>query len=120
VQLRAAGVSQHAIALAGQHGVNPQALIGSTAWQQAAAQLDPNAPDYAQRLAWTVQAIAQANPWMTAQPAPPVPPPPPGQSGGDHPGGTGQGTPITEQQLAQMSPDEIAKAYTEGKLKHLM
>jgi hypothetical protein len=43
-----------------------------------------------------------------------------GQSGGDFAGGTGAGTPITEAQLAKMSSDDIAKAYAEGKLKHLL
>lgn len=43
-----------------------------------------------------------------------------GKSGGDFSGGTGAGQPITEAQLATMSSDEIAKAYGEGKLKHLM
>lgn len=42
------------------------------------------------------------------------------RSGGEFPGGTGAGTPITEDQLAKMSPDEITKAYGEGKLKHLL
>jgi hypothetical protein len=125
--LRVATVSQHATTVAGQHGVNPQALLGSLAWQQAAAQLDPAAADYQQRLAWTVQAIAAQNPWMATQPAPPTPPgqptpppPPPGQSGGDFSGGTGQGAPITEAQLAQMTPEQIDKAFSEGKLSHLL
>jgi hypothetical protein len=75
VQLRAASVSQQAWSLAPQLGVNPQALVGSLAWQQAALQLDPAAPDYAQRLQWTIQAVLTANPWMAASPATPSPPP---------------------------------------------
>lgn len=41
------------------------------------------------------------------------------RSGGDFNGGNGAGQ-ITEAQLAQMSPDDISKAFSEGKLKHLM
>ncbi|WP_018254014.1 hypothetical protein [Salinispora mooreana] len=78
-QLRTATVSQHAGTAAGQAGVNPAALLGSTAWQQAAVGLDPAAPDYAQRLAWAIQTIAAQNPWM-AQPA--GPPQLPARSGG--------------------------------------
>ncbi|WP_038843422.1 hypothetical protein [Salinispora arenicola] len=81
-QLRTATVSQHAGTAAGQAGVNPAALLGSTAWQQAAAGLDPAAPDYAQRLAWTIQTIAAQNPWMAAQPADPPQPQLPARSGG--------------------------------------
>ncbi|MGI5178666.1 hypothetical protein ACQEVZ_20250 [Dactylosporangium sp. CA-152071] len=117
VQMRTAAISQQAYLVAPQLGVNPQALTGSTAWQQAAAGLDPAAPDYQQRLAWTIQAIAQANPWMAAMPgaqpqlqppapgvpgAPPAPvppipgaptaPPAPARSGGEFTGAPG-GTP---------------------------
>ncbi|OKI47448.1 hypothetical protein A6A27_10285 [Micromonospora sp. CB01531] len=122
-QLRTTTVSQQAWQVAPQMGVNAQALLGSTAWQQAAAQLDPAAPDYTQRLAWTIQGIAAQNPWM-AQPAtpptPPQPPTPPPTSGGEFPGGQPGNTPITEAQLAQMTPEQIAQAMSEGKLKHLL
>lgn len=74
-QLRTAAVSQQAWGIAPQLGVNPQALVGSIAWQQAAAQLDPNAPDYAQRLQWTIQGILAANPWMAAPTGQPAQPP---------------------------------------------
>lgn len=120
-QLRTATVSQHAWAAAGQAGLNPAALVGSTAWQQAAASLDPAAPDYAQRLTWTIQAVAAQNPWMATQPAPAQQPPgPPPTSGGDFAAGNGAGQPISESQLAQMTPEQIEKAFDEGKLKHLM
>lgn len=136
VAARTATVGQHAHQVASQAGVNPAALLGSTAWQQAAAQLDPNAADYGQRLTWTVQSLLAQNPWMAAPAAPPPPPgqpgqpapgqpapgqpAPPAQSGGDFSAGTGAGQPISEAQLAQMSAEEIDKALSEGKLKHLL
>lgn len=44
----------------------------------------------------------------------------PGRGSGEFDAGTGAGQPITEAQLAQMNPDQIAKAFADGKLKHLM
>lgn len=131
VQLRTASVSQQAWALAPQMGVNPQALVGSLAWQQAAAQLDPSAPDYAQRLPWTIQGVLAANPWMAApaspasqpapgqpgapasqpQPAPPTPPQPagPARSGGDFTGGPAGGA----TQHVGTGVDRLRHAYSQ-------
>lgn len=55
----------------------------------------------------------------------PAPQPPPGwlrppTSGAEFAAGHGSTTPITEDQLAQMTPDQIKQAYDEGRLKHLM
>lgn len=44
----------------------------------------------------------------------------PPRASGDFAGGTGAGAPITEEQLAKMTPEQIAKAHEEGKLQHLM
>lgn len=104
-------------------GVNPQALLGSTAWQQRAEQLDPAAADYAAQLAAAVQATLVEAPWVAAQqqaPAPPAAPPAPPTSGAEFAAGNRGATPITEAELAQMTPQQIAKAYDEGRLKHLM
>lgn len=100
-QLRTATVSQHAGTAAGQAGVNPAALLGSTAWQQAAAGLDPAAPDYAQRLAWTIQTIAAQNPWMAAQPAGPPQPQLPARSGGHFGGAPTATTMSLDEQIAE-------------------
>lgn len=43
-----------------------------------------------------------------------------GKSGGDFSGAGGAGLPISEAQLATMTKPEIAKAFKEGKLTHLM
>lgn len=43
-----------------------------------------------------------------------------GRSGGEMPGAPGGTEPITEAQLAKMTPEQIAKAYEAGQLKHLM
>lgn len=44
----------------------------------------------------------------------------PSRSGGEFNGAPGGTAPITEDQLAQMSSDEIAKAYETGRLKHFL
>ncbi|WKU03748.1 hypothetical protein [Micromonospora sp. HUAS LYJ1] len=99
-QLKVASVSQQAWALAPQLGVNPQALVGSLAWQQAAAQLNPAAPDYAQRLTWTIQAVLTANPWMAAPAAP----------AGDGQGPQGQGTPPSPPMALPQQPAGPARS----------
>jgi hypothetical protein len=120
IAARTALVNQHAFAAAGTLGVNGHALLGSTAWAQAAAGLDPTAADFGQQLAAKVQETLTANAWMAAAPTGPPTPTGPPRSGGEFPGGTGAGTPITEQQLAAMTSDQIAEAYAAGKLAHLM
>jgi hypothetical protein len=51
---------------------------------------------------------------------PPQPPAAPPTSGAEFAGGNGAGGPITEAQLAQMTPEQITEAFTAGKLKHLL
>lgn len=46
--------------------------------------------------------------------------PTPSRGSGEFAGSPGTGTPITEEQLAQMTPEQIAQALNEGKLKHLL
>lgn len=38
----------------------------------------------------------------------------------DNPAGSGEQGPITEEQLARMTPEQIEKAFREGRLKHLL
>ncbi|GAA3455885.1 hypothetical protein GCM10018962_77190 [Dactylosporangium matsuzakiense] len=79
VSERAAHVSRDAFAAAGDNGVNPAALLGSTDWVARAGQLDPNAADYRDQLAAAIKATAEAHPWVKAVPAGP------GRSGGELP-----------------------------------
>jgi hypothetical protein len=111
----------HAFAAASALGINSQALFDSTAFTNLAAELDPNAAGFNDQLRTKLGAILQSNPWLAAQsPTSSTTPPAPAVSGGEFTGSPGEGQPITEQQLANMTPDQIAKAYAEGKLKHLM
>lgn len=116
---RTESVLRHAYAAAAANGAHPDALLGSSAFSAVASALDPNAADFQAKLGEAIKAAVTANPWMAAQAAAP-PPPTPGRSGGAFNGAPGEGTPITEEQLNRMTPEQIAKAYEEGKLKHLM
>lgn len=125
IEARTAVVNQHAQYAALQLGANPAALLGSTAFAALAVELNPHAPDFPQKLTAAIQATIAANPWMAAAPAaapaaPPAPTPAPPTSGADFSAGSGAGTPITEAQLAQMTPQQIEAAFTAGQLKHLM
>ena len=108
---------------AAQLGVNASALLGSVAWSVRAAQLDPAAPDFPAQLQGAVAAVLTECPWVAAAPAapatPPTPPAPP-TSGADFTGTGGAGQPITEAQLAAMTPEQIAQAMRDGKLAHLL
>jgi len=124
IEARSAVVTQHAQFAAIQLGANPAALLGSTAFSAISAQLDPHAADFPAKLTEAINQTLAANPWMAAAPAStpgaPAAPPAPPASGVDFSGTGAAGLPITEQQLAQMTPIEIEKAYAEGRLKHLL
>lgn len=98
---RSETVLRHAYATAGQHGVDGDALLGSVAFTQAAASLDPNAEDFPAQLAAAVQNVLTANPWMAAQAAAPQPAPIPATSGGQFPGAPGAPGPSLDQQIAE-------------------
>jgi hypothetical protein len=124
IEARTAVVNQHAQYASGQLGANPAALLGSTAFAALAVDLNPHAPDFPAKLTAAIQATIAANPWMAAAPAAPaaapaVPVAPP-TSGADFSAGSGAGAPITEAQLAAMTPEQIAQAMTDGRLKHLL
>jgi hypothetical protein len=102
-------VLRHAYTTAAAHGVNPEALLGSTAFAAFAGQLDPNAEDFPAKLAEAIQQALATNPWMAAQPATPTAPTPPSAppvSGGDFTGGSGgHQTQSLDQQIAQAEKD---------------
>jgi len=100
---RAERVRLHAYTTAAELGVNPQALLGSVAFAEAARQLDPSAEDFPARLAEAVQRIRAANPWMAAQPATPAPasPPTPPAGGADFQGAGGTPPPSLDEQIAE-------------------
>lgn len=107
------GVFQRAAELGG----NPVALLDSLSFVDSLDELvdaNPASAEFRTALEAKIKAAVAANPTLGAAPKTP------GVSGGDFNGGSGAGQPITEEQLASMTPSEISKAYAEGKLKHLM
>jgi len=124
IEARTAVVNQHAQLAAQQLGANPHALLGSTAFAALAAGLNPHDAEFPAALTAAINQVVAANPWMTAtsaaSPATAVPVPAPPTSGAEFAAGQQAGQPITEAQLATMTPAQIQQAYSEGRLKHLM
>lgn len=99
-------------------GGNPKALLDSLSFVDSLDELadaDPSSATFRSAMDAKITAALAANPNLRATGATPT-----GASGGDFTGGSGAGQPITEAQLANMPSDEIAKAYADGRLKHLL
>lgn len=94
---------------AAQTGADPSRLLDSNSFMSSVNGLDPN--DGAAVTAAITAAIA-ANPQLKAAQA--------ASASGTELGGTGETGQITEAQLAQMTPEQISKALSEGKLAHLL
>lgn len=94
---------------AGPLGVNPTALLDSLTFKTSVDGLDPS--DGA-AITTAIQAALAANPTLKAVQA--------AAASGTELGGSGETGQITEQQFAAMSPEQIDKAFREGKLKHLL
>lgn len=91
------------------HGADPNRLLDSNSFMSSVQGLDPT--DGAAINAAITAAIA-ANPNLKAVQA--------AAASGTELGGSGETGLITNEQLARMSPEQIAKALDEGKLRHLL
>lgn len=97
-------------------GANAKKLLNSISFVDSLDDLvdeDPGSPEFRTALEAKIRAAVKADSTLAAGKSA-------GKSGGEFNGGSGAGTPITEEQLARMNPDEITKAFGEGKLKHLL
>jgi hypothetical protein len=100
-------------------GADADRLLDSRTFCDAIDALDPkDAADFASQVEAKIGEYLEKDPTLRANQPQPKPAKP--RSGGDIPGGPGGSGPITEDALRKMSPDEIAKAYADGRLKHLM
>lgn len=90
-------------------GADPSRLLDSNAFMTSVAGLDPND---GQAIQAAINAAVAANPLLKASQA--------AAASGTELGGTGETGQITEAQLAQMTPEDKAKAFREGKLNHLL
>jgi len=90
-------------------GADPNRLLDSNSFMSSVTGLDP--ADGAAVTA-AINAAVAANPILKAVQA--------AAASGTELGGSGEQGQITDAQLAQMSPEQIAKAFDEGKLSHLL
>lgn len=101
-------------------GADPNRILDSRAFEDFLADnvnADPGDQAFNGEVADAIKAFVQENPQFAAQPAGPAPA---ARSSAPITGGPGEGQPITEEQLGQMTPEQIAKAHREGRLNHLM
>lgn len=98
---------------AGAHQGNPDALLDSNTFLAKVDTLDPTAADFGTQVGEAIKAAVTANPSLKQTRAV-------GASTVDTPGGTGEQGQITEEQLAQMTPQEINEALEKGLLKNLL
>lgn len=121
--------------VAGKHGADPDAVLDSRSFQNAVAQLDPTAGDFAAQVDAALAAAVETNPRLraaaTEAPTAPAAPAQPATPAAPAAGVSGapitaptEGGPITEQQLADLhargDSATIAKLLAEGRLAHLL
>lgn len=120
-EARARSVELAVYRAAGKASANADALLDSRSFLRDLADLDPAAKDFDTKVAAAIADAVTANPaYGNAGGSTTTTTTPPARSGGEFTGGSGAGAPITEEQLAKMTPDQISKAYEEGRLKHLL
>ncbi|QGZ53361.1 hypothetical protein GPZ77_34595 (plasmid) [Streptomyces sp. QHH-9511] len=100
---------------AGKHGGDPDALLDSRGFAKAIAQLDPTSSTFDADVAKAVKDAVEANPKLAAhKPADPKPAVPAGGAPmGGTPGGKRQ---LGAEDVARMTPEEITKAVSDGRL----
>lgn len=91
---------------------NPDALLDSNTFLANVSALDPSSSDFNTQVSAAVKAAVAANPTLKAARA--------ASASGIELGGSEENGQITEAQLRDMSPDEIVKAQSEGRLRNLL
>lgn len=95
-------------------GGNPDALLDSNTFLANVRELDPTSSDFNTKVTEAITTAVTANPSLKAARAA-------GASSVDtSAAGSGETGQITEAQLAQMTPEQIAEALDKGKLAHLL
>jgi hypothetical protein len=98
----------------GQPAIDADLLLDSNAFFTSLSNLDDTSRDALQQ---HIAAFVAENPKFQKQATAPAPP---ARGSTDFNGGNGSGSPITEDQLSRMTPEQIAKAYADGRLSHLL
>jgi len=101
------------------HGGDPDALLDSRGFTQTIASLDPTSASFAADVEQAVKKAVEANPKLAVhKPAEPKPAVPAGGAPmGGAPGGQRQ---LGAEDVARMTPEQISKAVTEGRLTHYL
>lgn len=99
---------------ASKHQADADALLDSRTFLTGLADLDPSAADFGSKVEAAIKAAIKDNPKLKTAGPTPV------RNAGEITGGSGDGAPITEDQLKAMTPEQIVKARADGKLKHLL
>ncbi|MCZ4506916.1 hypothetical protein O3Q52_01570, partial [Streptomyces sp. ActVer] len=101
---------------AGKHGGDPDALLDSRSFANAIAKLDPSAADFDEAVGKAVKAAVDANAKLAAK-VPQQQPEPTPAGGAPMDGAPGGKRQLGAADVARMTPEEIAKAVKEGRLK---
>ena len=104
---------------AGSAGADPDRLLDSRSFVDSldgSVTAAPGTAEFGTQIAAAVKSWTDTHPQFktTTGQAPAT------RSGAPITGGSGEGAPITEAQLAQMTPDQITEALTAGRLTHLL
>lgn len=101
---------------AGTHGGDPDALLDSRSFANAIAKLDPSADGFDEAVGKAVKAAVDANKKLAAK-APEQTPEPTPAGGAPMDGAPGGKRQLGAADVARMTPEEIAKAAKDGRLK---
>ncbi|MFE4991418.1 hypothetical protein ACFRH4_08710 [Streptomyces mirabilis] len=115
-EVRQSKVEAAVLRTAARLGVDGDALLDSRSFLNSLTDVDPSDSAAVEAAVNAVKTRFQ-NPSTTTADAVPTPP---ARSGAPINGSPGGSKPITEAELARMSPDQITKAYEDGRLAHLM
>ncbi|MGW2932952.1 hypothetical protein ACWDA7_14040 [Streptomyces sp. NPDC001156] len=113
-EVRQSKVEAAVLRTAARLGVDGDALLDSRSFVDSLAELDPSDSAAVEAAVNAVKSRFQKADTGASAPTPPA------HSGAPISGSPGGSKPITETELAQMTPDQIAKAYEDGRLAHLM
>jgi hypothetical protein len=101
--------------MAAKQGVNAESLTDSRAFMRQLDAIDPADAEFAAKVEAAIQTAVEANPLLKTMPSAP-----PARSGGPVGGGAAVPGQVSDEEVASMSPAEIAKALEEGRLASVL
>ncbi|MEV4041431.1 hypothetical protein [Streptomyces sp. NPDC049744] len=103
---------------AGKHGGDPDALLDSRSFAKAIAKLDPNSDEFGEEVGKAIKAAVDGNSKLAAKAPEPKPkdPEPIPAGGAPMDGAAGGKRQYSKAEVDRMTPSQISKALTEGRL----